>query len=419
MDMPETEGGTPALDLDGLSDWLVGRGLRGLELDEQFGGFCNKLRDAGFAIERATMGMGMLHPRYGAQTYVWRARDRADGAAGKAGVETVMRGRGEWRRDDFQKSPIHHMRSTGTPVMRRRLDRNAPLDFPILEDLRAEGMTEYAAELVLFGKIKESDEARSGVFFSCATARPGGFDDGQLAQLRALLPAFGLAVKSRTTYDIARTVMHTYLGRDAGDRVVTGAIERGSVETIRAVIWLCDLRSFTTFSDTASPNELIETLDDYLEEMARPVHDNNGQILKFLGDGFLATFDLTGLEDEAVGVCSRATSAARQLSRHFPALNAERAAAGKPVLDFGLALHMGEVLYGNIGASDRLDFTVIGPAVNESSRIQALCRPLKRNVLISSAYHAIAHNCREYLHPLGSHALRGVREPQELFTLKG
>jgi adenylate cyclase len=421
MDMPENgpENGNAAspIELDGLEDWLIDRGLRGLDLDEQFGGFCNRLRDAGFEIERATMGMGTLHPRYGAQTYVWRAKDRKDGATGRAGVEIVMRGRGEWQRDDFQKSPIHHMRSTATRTLRRRLDRNAPLDFPILEELRAEGMTDYAAELVQFGKIKESDEISSGVFFSCATARPGGFDEGQLAQLRTLLPAFGLAVKSRTTYDIGRTVMETYLGQDAGDRVLTGAIDRGSLETIRAVLWFCDLRGFTRVSDTLPGDALVETLDDYLELMAVPVHANHGQILKFLGDGFLATFDLTALDGEAV--CRNALKAAAELREAFPPFNAAREAEGKAVMDFGLALHLGDVLYGNIGASDRLDFTVIGPAVNEASRIQALCRPLERNVLISASFHEIACSCHGELQSLGFHGLRGVREPQELFTLKG
>jgi adenylate cyclase len=417
MDMPDNENAPTALDLDGCRDWLIERGLRGLSLDDQFGGFCNRLRDAGLPIERATMGMGTLHPRYGAQTHVWRAKDRTDGATDSAGVEIVMRGRGEMRSDGFQKSPIHYMRSTNTPTMRRRLDRNAPLEFPILEDLRAEGMTEYAAELVQFGKIKDSDEIRSGVFFSCATARPGGFDDGELAQLRALLPAFGLAVKSRTTYDIARTVVETYLGQDAGDRVLTGAIDRGSLETIRAVLWFCDLRGFTRVSDRLPGRELVETLDDYLELMAGPVHANHGQILKFLGDGFLATFDLTALDGEAV--CRNALKAASELREAFPPFNAAREADGKAVMDFGLALHLGDVLYGNIGASDRLDFTVVGPAVNEASRIQALCRPLERNVLISASFHEIACSCHGELMSLGFHALRGVREPQELFTVKG
>jgi len=399
----------PPLDLDDLPEWLVAQGLKGLPLDEQFYGFCERIYGAGFDIARASMGMGTLHPRYGAQTYVWRPGDKA--------IETTMRERSTWQLDDFMQSPVYFMRSTGTRSLRRRLDKNEPLDFPILEELREAGMTEYAAQVVPYGRIHEGDpDSASGSFFSCATARPGGFHDGHLRQITAALPYFGLAVKSRTTYDIANNVLTTYLGEDAGHRVMTGAIDRGSVETIRAVVWFCDLRGFTRMSDTLPGQELVDLLDDYLELMAEPVQDNKGQILKFMGDGFLATFDLTKLDGEAV--CMNALKAASELRAAFPRVNAERKEAGKPVMEFGLALHLGDVLYGNIGARERLDFTVVGPAVNEASRIQNLCRPLERNVLISAAFHEIACACHGELESLGFHALRGVREPQELFTLK-
>jgi adenylate cyclase len=258
-------------------------------------------------------------------------------------------------------------------------------------------------------------QALDGIFFSCATGRPEGFDDGQLSQVVQTLPYLALAVKSRLTYDVASTVVETYLGKDAGQRVLTGAIGRGSVEAIRAVIWFSDLRGFTRLTDTLPRDALIEMLNDYLEAMACPVHDNHGQILKFMGDGLLATFDLTARDEAAV--CRDALKAAAELRSAFPAFNQERKAAGKPVMDFGLALHLGEVLYGNIGASDRLDFTVVGPAVNEASRIQALCRSLERNILISSTFQEVACGGPAGLESLGFHALRGVREPQELFTL--
>ncbi|MDH3231915.1 MAG: adenylate/guanylate cyclase domain-containing protein [Alphaproteobacteria bacterium] len=411
MDAPkgDTEA-LPPLDVDDMPEWLVGQGLKGLPLDEQFHSFCDRLHGAGFDMARASMGMGTLHPRYGAQTFVWRADQKE--------VETTMRDRATWQLGDFMQSPVYFMRTTGTPALRRRLDTNQPLEFPILEELREQGMTDYAAQIVPYGRIDEGDpDSASGAFFSCATTRPGGFDDGHLRQVNDVLPYFGLAVKSRTTYDIATNVLSTYLGADAGHRVLTGAIDRGSVETIRAALWFCDLRGFTRVSDRLPGDELVETLDDYLELMAGPVHANNGQILKFLGDGFLATFDLTALDGETV--CRNALKAAAELRTAFPPFNEARQEAGKAVMDFGLALHLGDVLYGNIGASDRLDFTVIGPAVNEVSRIQALCRPMERNTLISAAFHEVARSSQDELISLGFHALRGVREPQELFTLKG
>ena len=406
------------LDLDGLALWLVERGMRGLPLEEQLAGFCQRIYDAGFPMKRTQMGMDTLHPRYGSHTFVWRP--------GAGAIEHTPRERTILSRQVYLQSPVHYMRSRGILALRRRLDSGDPDEFLLFPELRAEGLTEYAARVVPFdpaqaeaiaketvtpGRPPVPGQALDGIFFSCATDRPEGFDDGQLSQVAQTLPYLALAVKSRLTYDVASTVIETYLGKDAGHRVLTGEIERGSTEAIRAVIWFSDLRGFTRLADTLPRDALIEMLNDYLEAMARPVHDNHGQILKFMGDGLLATFDLTARDEAAV--CRDALKAAAELRSAFPAFSEERKAAGKPVMDFGLALHLGEVLYGNIGASDRLDFTVVGPAVNEASRIQALCRSLERNILISSTFREIAGG----LESLGFHALRGVREPQELFTL--
>ena len=410
------------LDLAGIERWLVERGMRGLPLGEHFAGFCQRVAEAGFPMKRAQMGMGTLHPRYGAHTFIWRP--------GAGAIEHTPRARTELSLQSYLKSPVHFMRSRGITTLRRRLDGGGADDFPLFAELRAEGLTDYAALIVPFGpdEAEAQDLAAAqplplpeggldGIFFSCATDRPDGFEERQLDQTGALLPFLALAVKARLTYDVASTVIGTYLGVDAGRRVLTGAIERGTAETIRAVVWFADLRGFTRLADSLPRDLLVETLDAYLELLARPLQERGGQILKFLGDGLLATFDLTGRDEAAV--CAQALAAAAELRDTVPAFNAERAAAGKPVMDFGLALHLGEVLYGNIGASERLDFTVVGPAVNEASRIQALCRPLERNVLISSSFQAVAAEkaAADRLESLGFHALRGVRDPQELFTL--
>jgi adenylate cyclase len=224
-------------------------------------------------------------------------------------------------------------------------------------------------------------------------------------------------VKARSTFDVARTLVETYLGADAGRRVLTGEIDRHSVQRIDAVIWFCDLRGFSLVANRVPQEELVEILDAYLEVLARPVLDNRGQILKFMGDGFLATFDLSQRDRQSV--CTDAVKAAGQLLDTFPKFNAERRSGGKHTLEFGVALHLGEVLYGNIGTRERLDFTVVGSAVNEASRIEGLCRPLQRKVLISGAFHEAAAACRGRMVSLGVHALRGIREPQELFTIEG
>lgn len=410
------------LDLDGLALWLIERGMQGLPLGEQIAGFCQKVFDSGFPMKRVSMGMYTLHPRYGSHTFLWQP--------GVEAIEHTPQERAVLSRDVYLKSPVHHLRSRGLLSLRRRLDSGDTDEFVLFPKLRAEGLVDYAAYIVPYGSRQAevisrqagtiSDptnpgRALDGIFFSCATDRPEGFDDGQLGQVVEALPYLALSVKSRLTYDVASTVLETYLGKDAGHRVLTGAIERGTAEAIRAVIWFSDLRGFTRLTDSLPRDVLMETLDDYLEAMAAPVQENHGQILKFMGDGLLATFDLTGRDEAAV--CKEALTAAAQLRDNLPVFNEGRRAAGKPVMDFGLALHLGEVLYGNIGASERLDFTVVGPAVNEASRLQALCRPLERNVLISSTLRDSAGESAADLVSLGFHALRGVREPHELFTL--
>ena len=409
------------LDLSGIAEWLVGRGLLGLPLDDQIDGFCRRMVDAGFPARRFNLSIGTLHPRHGARSYVWSSSGLT--------TDEFPRHRSAEQLEGYLRSPIYYLRSSGEVRVRRHLDTNAPDDFPVLADLREAGMTDYAARIVRFDNVRPATlpsgvasawtgrtDLLQGIFFSCATDVPGGFDDGHLQQAGELLPYLALAVKSRSTYDVARTLLETYLGMDAGQRVLTGDIDRHSVQTIPAVIWLCDLRGFSGVANRALPDELIEILDSYLEVMAQPVLDNQGQILKFLGDGFLATFDLSLRDRHAV--CIDALKAAEQLLDTFPQFNAGRRAAGLSALDFGIALHVGEVLYGNIGTSDRLDFTILGSAVNEASRIEALCRPLGRSVLLSSSFHASLPRSARIV-SVGMHALRGIREPQELFTIAG
>jgi len=412
----------PPLDLTGLPEWLVDRGLQGLSLDEQVEGFCRRVVDAGFPARRFNMAIGTLHPRHGARSYVWRPEGLA--------TEAFPRRRSADETAAYRQSPIYHLRTSGADRLRRRLDTGGALDFPILANLRDAGMTEYAAQLVRYdgahavalpaGSVAEPavrPEQLQGIFFSSATDAPGGFDDGHLQQVVDVLPSFALAVKARSTYDVARTLLETYLGADAGRRVLTGEIDRRSVQRIPAVIWLCDLRAFSGVASRVAQEELIEILDTYLDAMARPVQDHGGQILKFMGDGFLATFDLAQRDRHAV--CVEAVRAAEQLLEDFPRFNAQRRADGKLTLEFGVALHLGDVLYGNIGSSERLDFTVVGSAVNEASRIEGLCRPLQRKVLMSGEFHDAATAGAASMVSVGFHALRGIREPKELFTLAG
>ena len=393
--------------LAGLADETISRGLEGLEVEEQLSAFAERIVAAGFPMKRVSMGMATLHPQFGALTYLWRP------GAGRA--ENAPQQRAILLSDAFQRSPIKHLLETGGDRFHQRLDGGNPLPFPVLEEIRDEGMTDYAACLIRFGSASPGDGQLEGVFFSCATDVAEGLDPDQIEQVLQLLPYLALAVKARLTYDVAKTVAQTYLGEDAGKRVLTGEIVRGSTRSIDAVIWFCDLRGFTSLAGRLDQAALIELLDAYLETMARPVKRHQGQILKFMGDGFLATFQLTDADRAEVSM--QALSAARELRSEFARFNQARDADGQPVLAFGLSLHIGEVFYGNIGADNRLDFTVVGPAVNLAARVQDLCRPLGQDVLVSSAFYDTVGRSDVALEPVGSHTLRGVDEVQELFTL--
>jgi adenylate cyclase len=252
-----------------------------------------------------------------------------------------------------------------------------------------------------------------GLLCSFQTDRPGGFIDAELDLLRRLAAPLALSFKSIIAVETAGTLMTTYLGADAGRRVLAGAIDRGVAETVRAVLWYSDLDGFTRIADNAPARELIALLNDYAETVVGGVHAHGGQVLKFIGDGILAMFPLV----DGGMPCGRALDAAAAAVAAAQRLSAERAAEGRPVTGMHVALHVGDVLYGNIGSADRLDFTVVGPSVNEVARIEALCRSLEQQVIVSSAFAQDAGASRARLVSLGRYALQGVRRPEELFTL--
>ena len=299
--------------------------------------------------------------------------------------------------------------------MRRRLAAGPEeQDFPLLRDLAAAGATDYVAKVYSFGTVGDRSHG-TGVAYSFTTDRAGGFSDDDVTLLDAVLPALSLAMKAHAGHVIASGLLQAYLGEDAGRRVHAGAVERGSVESLRAVLWYADIRGFTATADAVPGLAVIELLDEVFETLTATLRPRGGQVLKFLGDGMLATFAFD--ESDQAATCRRALDAAAEAMLALDALNTTRASAGLPVAVVDLALHLGEVLYGNVGAADRIDFTIIGPAVNEVARIEALCETLGRKVLVSSALAASAEGCSALLEPLGRHALRGVREAREIFAL--
>jgi adenylate cyclase len=411
---PQSFDGVLGRHIISLHRWAVEQGLRGAAGDVLFDGFCQRLVSAGVPLWRAFAGMRTLHPQWGGYSYTWRRDLNA--------IEPGQFERGELYERDVLTSPFTYLERHGEAVAgtegRRRLRRRlagpgAELDFPILHRFAAAGATDYLAEVVRFGN--DGDPSRGiGIGYSFATDRPEGFAGDEVMLIEAVLPAASLAMMTHAGHIIASGLLAAYLGEDAGGRVHAGAVERGSVESIRAVLWYADIRGFTAIADDWPGLVVVEMLDEVFEAFAAPLRSRGGQVLKFLGDGILAIFpfDAATRAETCRGALDAATEAMAALDR----LNQARSEAGKPAAAVDLALHLGEVLYGNIGAVDRLDFTVIGPAVNEVSRIEVLCEPLGRKVLVSAELAAAVGDSRR-LEPLGRQALRGVREPREIYAL--
>jgi adenylate cyclase len=384
--------------------WISEAGLAGQTETALLTGFCERALALGLPVARATALIDTLHPVYEGRMFTWQ-RDKQ--------LATLTEyGRGADVSEHWRRSPFYHLLQSGERLLRRRLTAATEAEFPILPQLRAAGMTDYVAIIAPFaaeGIIGEMD----GVYSSWATDTPHGFRACHVADLRRLAPLLALAVKSASLARITGTLVETYLGRDAGRRVLSGRIARGVADRIEAVLWFSDLRDYTRIADTAPPEQVIPLLNDYGDVIISAIHQQGGDVLKLMGDGALAIFTA----DHRTDACHAALAAAGAARKGIAALNQRRPAEGLPITDMYLGLHVGEVFYGNIGSEDRLDFTVIGPAVNEVGRIAAMCRSVDQPVLLSSAFAAAAGEARSGFVSVGRYALRGVERPQELFTL--
>jgi adenylate cyclase len=405
MDRPPSP---PPIDSAGLSGWIAGRVLAGDGEHRILEGVCERLVQSGVRLRRAVVGADTLHPVLRGRVFEWR-RDREQVKQTDYG-----RGQGIESEESWRRSPFFHLFMSGETRMRRRLvqQANAAPEFPVFADLIAEGMTDYVAYCHRLGETAVVGDMDC-IFSSWTTDRAGGFRDEDLDALDGILPSIAAAFVGISLGRIANTLVETYLGRDAGRRVLAGSIARGVAERIKAVLWHSDLKGFTRLVDTVAPELVIPMLNDYAGAVVSAVEEAGGQVLKFIGDGVLATFAMGDPE----GACRQALDAVSDALQRIEALNRARAARGAPTAGFYLALHVGEVFYGNIGSEERLDFTVIGPAVNELTRIAGMSRSLDQDVMLSQAFAEAAGAERARLVSLGRYALRGIDRPQELFTL--
>jgi adenylate cyclase len=382
-----------------IRDWLIAEGLEGTSLAGLLEGFVARILAAGLPLSRAYIASPAVNPEIRAVNLTWR---RSSGVV-REGVEH------DRFPDAFDTSPIAFMLANNIPRRRWRLAApDGHGGYELLDELQKQGDTDYVAHIVRFGA--RAPTALQGVALSACTDAPEGFLDGEIGLLTELVPTLALAIYRIGLFDMTAGILDAYIGHEAGLRVLNGEIRRGHGERLSAAILIADLRGFTAASETGG-QALIARLGEHLAAIAEPIEAAGGEVLKFLGDGLLAGFQVS--EGDGPGpACAAALAAALEALSRNDGVNL--AAPDRRPLPLDIALHRGEVFYGNVGGGGRLDFTVIGPAVNEASRIEALCGELDRPLLMSSAF---AECCGRETVSLGRHRLRGVSEPREIFGL--
>ena len=358
--------------------------------------FCLRLIDLGISLYRVAVFVRTLHPNVLGRGFIWNEPTNV--------VEVITAPLEMQESEQYLKSPVRVVFNQHVALRRRIEGHKGSLDFPILDDLRKEGATDFVALPVRF----LNGEVHAATF---ATRRPGGFKDEELDALRRIMPAFSRIAEIYSWRRTAHNILEAYLGPQTGEKVLAGRIRRGDGEDIHAVIWFCDLRDSTPLADAMSRADFLRLLNEFFECILGPVLEQKGEVLRFIGDAALAIFPAPqGDRLDRAEAARRAVQAARQAIERMAALNAKR----ERPLAFGIGLHLGHVLYGNVGTPTRIEFTVVGAAANEAARIEALCKTLAVPLLLSEPVARHLPGCRS----LGLHRLRGVGEPVELFTLE-
>ena len=376
-----------------IVEWLADEALQNSEPANLYGELCQRLRGVGIPIVRGHVAFRILHPLYDASTLNWFVQ---------RGV-VVEHFRPEQSSDDqFVHGPLGHIVAHRLPVLRRRLTGDtALLDFSVLEELRSLGGTDYIAFLVGFER-----HGKNGIICSWLSDRAAGFTDDEITLLNRVTRELAIALKAKIERSVAENVANTYLGKRAGESVLNGLIRRGDGERITAALWYSDLRYSTALADRLPAETFLNLLGRYFEMTASSVLDHGGEVVSLIGDAVLGLFRIDRTADEA---CGRALAAAREARRRLvPPL-----APTDANLDFGIALHLGQVIYGNVGVPERLQFTLVGSAVNEVVRVQDLTKKLGHSVLATASFVDATPGAWR---PLGEHTLRGIETPMPIFT---
>lgn len=388
-------------------DWLLSEGRTVSDSTRLLEGLADNLVKGGIPLSRMLVFVQSLHPQAVGVRYTWH-RDTMR-------VETWHAPYSATQSAPYRDSPIVAIIERDVGVIRRRLDISRPcLDYPILKDLLEAGATDYVAMPLVF-----SDGTVHVITF--AADRLGGFTDPELDDIETLVMVLTPLLEVHAVRRSAEDLLATYLGKHTGEQVLRGLVRRGDGEDIHAVIWFCDLRDSTAMAGSMPRFEFLGVLNEFFDCIAGAVLDRGGEVLRYVGDAVFAIFP-TGTSScgvrreccDAKTACQSAMEAAKDVQRRIKALNHSRVKSGKPPLCYGLALHMGDVTYGNIGVPERLEFTVIGAAANEAARIEGFCKTLNQPLLISSEFKRCFPG---ELISLGFQTLRGVNSGTELFTL--
>lgn len=385
--------------LDQVADWLIERALAGAGLDEIVSGFCERLAACGLPIARIHLTFSVLHPLYRAAGFTWR-RGLGVQAEGYRHVAASQS-------DRFTKSPYYYLLQHKLGHLRRRIDPSAESEFPIFDDLKAEGITDYIAFAHSFG-----EGMSQGMLGSWASDRKEGFSDPTISALLRMQNQLAVAARMAVLGRLADNTLTTYLGNEAGRRVLSGQIKRGDGETVRAAIVIADMRNSTRLAEELGRQAYIDTLNIFFDTIATPFNRAGGQILSFLGDGFLAIYPCDRHRKQSEIACRAALAAATVALSRMGQLNQRRHDAKLWEIGFGIGLHVGNVMFGNVGLADRLTYSVFGSAVNETQRLESLTKKFEGNLVASDTF---ADYCGGAWIELGRERLRGRQTEMAVF----
>jgi adenylate cyclase len=397
-----------------IVSWLHRQALQGANVDTVLEGLCARLLASRINLARAVIGYYVFHPQFDGMTFTW-TRD-----TGRVEHEAATRELIQQR----SPSPFFHMQTTGVEELRYRLDgADGPLPFPLLDHLRSQGFTDYLAFFQPFGTsanpafwphLPADAMMREGITSSFSTSRAGGFGQREVMVLKALVLPIAVTIKAAAVLEMAEILLATYLGPASGRSVLRGHVHRGQGEVVHAIIWYSDLRDSTALSESMPLEAYLATLNVYYDCVVNVLATHGGEVLKFVGDGVLAMFPFAAGTPAGAEACQHAIAAVRDTLHCLAEINARRMEGGASAIRCGIALHAGNVMYGNVGSGQRLDFTVTGSAVNETCRLEGLCKRLAMPIVISEA---VASLHEEQLGSVGRHALPGVSREIEVFSL--